>query len=504
MSRRDMVHCPVNVREPEGLTTAEGPNRKLRKEPSIVRVTHTADDPAQQGAVTEGAGRIPAGAVDSVRGSPWTETSSDPQAQRLLERVVESGNMKRAWKQVKRNKGAPGVDGRTIADTETFLKAAWPDIRQALLDGTFQPRPVRRVEIPKPGGGTRKLGVPTVVDRLIQQAICQVLTPLFDPTFSEYSYGFRLTRSAHDAVRQARAYQQVGKQWVVDMDLKQFFDEVNHDILMARVGRKVKDKRLKRLINAYLKSGVLLGAAGHEPTAKGTPQGGPLSPLLSNILLDDLDKELERRGLSFCRYADDCNIYVASRRAAERVMRSITGFLEGVLKLKVNREKSAVARPWKRKFLGFSTQKVFGRIRTSVPDVTLARFRARLKELFHEGRGRNPARFITERVNPVLRGWLQYFSLGTSRSQLTTLDFWIRRRLRCIIWRQWKRPATRLKKLRDLGIRDDRAYIAASRKGPWHCAGTPAVIQALTPEFFDSLGLYGLTEQYEVLRTTST
>ena len=302
----------------------------------------------------------------------------------------------------------------------------------------------------------------------------------------------------------ARHPTQDGKQWVVDMDLKQFFDEVDHDLLMARVGRKVKDKRLKRLINAYLKTGVMLHGSDWEPTAKCTPQGGPLSPMLSNILLDDLDRELERRGHCFCRYADDCNIYVASRRAGERVMRSITKYVEEWLKLKVNRGKSAVARPWKRKFLGFSCQKVFGRIRTSIPDITLKRLRARLKELFREGRGRNPARFITDRLNPVLRGWLQYFSPGTSRRQLITLDFSIRRRLKGIIWRQWKRPATRLKKLRALGLHDDRAYAAFSRRGPWACAGVPALRQALTPEYFGALGLYGMTASFDAMRTTST
>jgi len=442
--------------------------------------------------------------ADSAAGCPWVETHSDPQAQRLLERVVESGNMKRAWLQVKRNGGGPGVDGRTIADTASYLRTEWPRIRQSLLDGTYTPYPVKRVEIPKPGGGMRNLGVPTVVDRLIQQAICQVLTPIFDPSFSEFSYGFRPQRSAHDAVRQAREFQQTGRQWVVDLDLKQFFDEVDHDLLLARVGRKVKDKRLKRLINAYLNSGVVLPSGGHLATDKGTPQGGPLSPLLSNILLDDLDKELERRGHTFCRYADDCNIYVASQRAGERVMQSITEFVEGSLKLKVNRRKSAVARPWTRNFLGFSSQKVFGRIRTSIPDVTLHRFCTKLKALFHIGRGRNMARFIAERITPVVRGWFQYFVLGASRRQLQTLDFWIRRHLRCIIWRQWKRPSTRLRKLRGLGISHDDAYVAYNRRGPWRNAALPQLKQALSPSYFRRLGLFGLVDSFAALRLTST
>lgn len=432
------------------------------------------------------------------------ETNSDPQVQRLLERVVESGNLKRAWRQVKRNGGGKGVDGRSIGTTAEYLRTAWPGIRQALLTETYVPYPVRRVEIPKPNGGTRKLGVPTVVDRLIQQAVCQVLVPIFDPGFSEFSYGFRPNRSAHGAVRQAREFQQAGKQWVVDMDLKQFFDEVDHDILMARVGREVKDKRVKRLINAFLKAGVILPNGTRVHTDKGTPQGGPLSPLLSNILLDDLDKELERRTLSFCRYADDCNIYVASKRAGKRVMQSVTEFVEGRLKLRVNREKSAVARPWQRKFLGFSTQKVFGKIRTSVPDTTVKRFTAKLKALFHSARGRNMGRFIRETLTPTVRGWFQYFVLGASRRQLQTLDYWIRRHLRCIIWRQWKRPSTRLRKLRSLGISQNDAYVAYNRRGPWRNAALPQLTHALSPDYFRKLGLFGLIDGLDGLRPTST
>jgi RNA-directed DNA polymerase len=289
---------------------------------------------------------------------------------------------------------------------------------------------------------------------------------------------------------------------VVDLDLKQFFDEVNHDVLMSRLGRKVKDKRLKRLINAYLESGVLC-SDGMQATEKGTPQGGPLSPLLSNILLDDLDKELERRGHSFCRYADDCNIYVRTRIAGERVMQSVTEYLEGTLKLKVNHEKSAVARPWKRKFLGFSFHKVFGVIRETLPSATVKRFHSKVKKLFHEGLGRNVGRFIKESLNPVLRGWLQYFHPGTSGRMASTLDFWIRRRLRCMIWRQWKRPYTRMKRLISLGIPQDRAAVALNRKGPWWNSGLPVLTQAVTPSFFQSLELYFLSDNLRVLRTTS-
>ena len=434
---------------------------------------------------------------------PWIGNHSDPQQQRLLERVVEYGNMKVAWKQVKKNKGSYGIDGRSIAETERFLKANWLVVRRTILDETFKQYPVKRVEIPKPGGGIRKLGIPTVVDRVVQQAICQVLNPIFDPHFSEFSYGFRSGRSAHDAVRQSREFQRNGKQWVVDMDLKQFFDEVNHDILISRLGRKVKDKRVKRLINAYLKSGVMTVSDGYLTSEKGTPQGGPLSPLLSNILLDDLDKELEKRGHSFCRYADDCNIYVSSRKAGERVMKSVTDYLENSLKLKVNKEKSAVDRPWKRKFLGFSSQKVFGEIRTSVPEEIVKRFRGRMKKLFHEGRGRNVTRFIKERINSVLRGWLRYFSLGLSLKQVRTLDFWIRRRFRCLIWRQWKRPPTRIRKLLSLGIPQEKACYANNRKGPWWNSGIPVVKQALSPEYFKQLELYSMTDNLKKLRITS-
>lgn len=418
---------------------------------------------------------------------------SDPQGDGLLERVVHSENMNAAWKQVERNKGASGADGRDIAEAKEFLRMYWPKLRKQLLNETYKPYPVLRVEIPKPGGGMRKLGIPTVVDRVIQQAITQVLTPIFDPDFSESSFGFRPGRRAHDAVRQALSHQKDGKQWVVDLDLKQFFDEVDHDILMARIGRKVKDKRVKRLINAYLKAGVICPDGVH-PTGKGTPQGGPLSPLLSNILLDDLDKELERRGHSFCRYADDCNIYVRTQRAGERVMDSITRYVEKVLKLKVNQDKSAVARPWKRKFLGFTFIKVYGAMRIHIPESSLEKIRCRVKELLHRGRGRNVIQFIREELNPVLRGWLQYFKPGASKRILRQLDFWIRRRLRCLIWRQWKRPGTRVRKLLSLGCSEEQSRTGWTRRGPWSCAGMPALKQTLDPVYFRKLNLFCLLE----------
>jgi len=401
--------------------------------------------------------------------------------------------MRRAWKQVKRNKGAAGVDGQEIEEAHEFLRENWPRLRKQLLDGTYTPYPVLRVEIPKPGGGMRKLGIPTVTDRVIQQAVTQVLTPIFDPDFSESSFGFRPGRSAHDAVRQALRHQEDGKQWVVDLDLKQFFDEVDHDILMARLGRRVKDKRVKRLINAYLKAGVLVDGTIH-PTEKGTPQGGPLSPFLSNVLLDDLDKELEHRGHSFCRYADDVNIYVCSQKAGERTMRSITRFIEGKLKLKVNRDKSAVARPWKRSFLGFTFRKIWGKMRICIAEKSWKKFRTRVIELLRPGRGKNMRRFIREYLNPVLRGWLQYFRIGATKKDLRSHDFWLRRHLRCLLWRQWKQPATRLKRLLSLGCPKQQALLAYSRRGPWWCAGVPALKQYLDPPYFNQFGLFNLLE----------
>jgi RNA-directed DNA polymerase len=405
-----------------------------------------------------------------------------------MERVVERSNMLVAYRRVKQNKGAPGVDGMSVDQLGSFLRVHWPKIRKRLFQGTYVPMPVRRVQIPKPYGGTRPLGIPTVLDRLIQQALHQVLSPLFDPGFSEHSYGFRPGRSAHQAVLRARDYQQEGKRWVVDLDLAQFFDEVNHDILMARIGRKVKDRRVKALIRGYLRSGVLLGGVV-SVTVKGTPQGGPLSPLLSNIVLDDLDKELERRGHKFCRYADDCNIYVASCRSGERVMGSIARFVEQRLKLRVNRGKSAVARPWHRKFLGYSfSWHIKTRIR--VAKQSIDRLRGNLKALFRKGRGRNMARFIQEDLNPLLRGWSNYFQLTEFLGFAEELDQWVRRRLRCMLWRQWKRPWKRFKMLRKQGLSEERAALSAfNQRGPWFNAGASHMNQAFPKRYFNQFGL---------------
>jgi RNA-directed DNA polymerase len=426
---------------------------------------------------------------------------SDPQNQQLLEQVVDAENMRRAWKQVARNRGAAGVDGRSIKETYLFLRDHWPEIYLSILEGSYRPMPVLRVKIPKPGGGERNLGIPTVVDRLIQQAISQVISPYFEPEFSENSYGFRPGRSARQAIEKVKSYQLEGKRWVVDMDLKQFFDEVNHDILMSRLGRKIRDKRLKRLINAILKAGV---KEGEEtlPTPKGTPQGGPLSPLLSNILLDDLDKELERRGHSFARYADDCNIYVKSRQAGKRVLQSITQYVEGKLKLKVNQTKSAVDRPWKRTFLGFSFTAHTGKnLKIRVPAKTIKGIKGNLKQLFRQGRGRNLKNFTQGDLNPKLSGWLNYFSLAEVRSYAEELDGWIRHHLRCLIWKQWKRVYTRYKGLRRRGLGEKRAWRSVlNGRGPWWNSGASHMNDAFKKSYFDGLGLYSLVDELQKKR----
>jgi RNA-directed DNA polymerase len=354
------------------------------------------------------------------------------------------------------------------------------------------------VEIPKPGGkGVRKLGIPTVTDRLIQQALLQVLDPIFDPGFSGSSYGFRRGRSAHQAVLKAREYVASGKRWVVDLDLEKFFDRVNHDILMSRVARKVTDKKVLRLIRRYLQAGVLDGGLV-EPTREGTPQGGPLSPLLSNILLDDLDKELECRGHAFCRYADDCNIYVQSERSGQRVMESVSLFLDKRLRLKINRDKSAVDRPWKRKFLGYSmTAEAEPRLR--VAPESEARLRTALKELFRRGRGRNIGKVIEE-MRRLLVGWMNYFRLAEVRIVFERLDEWIRRRLRCILWRQWKRVETRAKRLIARGLSKDQAWVSATNgHGPWWNAGAGHMHLAFPKNYFDRLGLVSLLDRHLAL-----
>jgi RNA-directed DNA polymerase len=432
-----------------------------------------------------------------------TEEHSIREAQCLVERMVERDNMVKALNRVKRNKGSSGIDKMTVDELLGYLQRNWHVIKEQLLNGTYRPKPVRRVEIPKANGGTRLLGVPTVLDRLIQQAMHQVLSPLFDPEFSENSYGFRPGRNAHQAVLQAKSYQRSGRRWVVDMDLAQFFDEVNHDILVSRVARKVKDRRMISLIRAYLTAGVMVGGITSQ-TPKGTPQGGPLSPLLSNIMLDDLDKELERRGHSFCRYADDSNIYVASKRAGERVLISITQFVETRLKLKVNQEKSAVARPWDRKFLGYSFT-AHKQCKVRVAAKSVQRFREHLKALFRMGKGRNLKRFIQKDLNPVIRGWINYFRLTETKGFAEELDQWIRRRLRLLLWRQWKRPWARFKNLMKFGIAEERAARSAfNGRGPWFNSGASHMNEALPKKFFDKMGLISAREKVRGFRTALT
>jgi len=410
-----------------------------------------------------------------------------------MELVVEADNMQRARQRVCANKGAPGIDGRTTASLKQLSPEHRHLIQRKLLDGTYEPDAVRRIEIPKPPGGTRPLGIPTVMDRLIQQAICQILSPLFEPEFSDHSYGFRPGRSAQQAVKAAQRYQQAGRRIVVDMDLKSFFDEVNHDILMGLLRRRISDTRLLRLIRRYLTSGIMIGGVCTIPV-KGTPQGGPLSPLLSNIILHELDQELEKRGHAFCRYADDCNIYVHTRRSGERVLASIAYFVENRLKLKINWAKSTVASPAARKFLGFSFWG--GRIR--VAPASRRRLKEKIKRLCRLGRGQNLARFIREKLNPLLRGWFNYFRTADQMTSFCRdMDEWIRHRLRLILWRQWKRTWTRRCRLIALGLPEERAVRSAfNQRGPWYNSGASHMNEALPLRHFAELDLFSLLDHW--------
>lgn len=425
---------------------------------------------------------------------PLGKDNSTPEDVQLIERMVERKNMRKAYSQVMRNKGAAGIDKMTVEALMPYLKEKWLDIREQLVKGEYNPKPVRRVEMPKPDGGMRQLGIPTVMDRLIQQAIYQILSPIFEPTFSESSYGFRPGRSAHQAILKAKEYQTAGQKWAVDMDLAKFFDEVNHDKLMSKIAKRVKDRRVLLLIRRYLQAGVMSNGMV-KASNKGTPQGGPLSPLLSNIVLDDLDRELERRGHAFCRYADDCNVYVKSKRAGQRVLKSIAKFVEKKLKLRVNRDKSAVARPHRRKFLGYSFT-WHKRPRIRVPKESVKRLRAYLKTIFRRGTGRNLRKFISEDLNPVYRGWINYFRLAEVKTFAEDIDKWIRRRLRLILWKHWKRPWTRRKRLIQAGLSEERAVTSAfNRRGSWWNSGASHMNAAFRKKFFDSLGLVSMLDE---------
>ena len=411
-----------------------------------------------------------------------------------MEEVLSRGNMLAAYHRVVTNKGAPGVDGVTVDDLAPLLRRRWEAIREELFSGTYVPSAVRKVEIPKPGGkGVRMLGIPTTLDRLIQQALLQVMQPMFDPTFSEHSFGFRPGRSAHQALDRAKEHIAAGHRWVVDMDLEKFFDRVNHDVLMSRLARRIEDKRILRLIRRYLQAGMMAGGIV-SPRSEGTPQGGPLSPLLSNVLLDELDKELEQRGHRFVRYADDCNIYVRSLRAGERVLDSTERFLKKRLRLTVNREKSAVDRPWKRKFLGYTFTMHF-QPKFKVAPESVKRFKGRLREMFRRGRGRSLRRVIGD-LRPVLIGWVSYYRKSEVRNVFEQLDQWIRRKLRVILWRQWKRNWTRAKELIRRGLSREQAWTSATNgRGPWWNAGASHMNRAVPTRYLSQLGLVSLIQK---------
>lgn len=405
-----------------------------------------------------------------------------------IENIVSNYNIQEAISAVTHNKGAPGVDGVTTEEIKKVMQEKWPKIKQEILEGKYRPNPVRRVEIPKPdGNGIRQLGIPTVMDRIIQQAIYQELVYAFEPTFSEYSYGFRLGRRAQQAILQAQKYIQEGCEWVVDIDLEKFFDKVNHDILMAKVARQVKDKKILLLIRRYLQAGVMENGL-IKSTDEGTPQGGPLSPLLSNIMLNDFDKELERRGLRFARYADDCNIYVKSEKAGKRVMESATKFLTTRLKLKVNQQKSAVAHPWERKFLGFTFIKgKEGKI--AVHESRVKRLKDKIRGLTKKMRSGKVKDNIKKLIMPIIRGWTNYFSIADERGIFERIDGWIRRKIRGYLWKQWKTPRTRCKQMIALGLsRQTAEKWAYSSKGPWRSARGYGMQKALSNKVIESMG----------------
>jgi RNA-directed DNA polymerase len=421
------------------------------------------------------------------------DTESPANTSRLMEEVCEQDNLKEALRQVKANKGSAGIDRMTVGQPPDYLKQHWPAIREQLLNGTYEPQPVRRVEIPKPDGGVRKLGIPSVLDRFIQQAVMQVLQRRWDRTFSQHSYGFRPGRSAHQAVAQAQQYVAEGYGWCIDFDLEKFFDRVNHDKLISQIAKRVEDKRLLKLIRAFLNAGVMENGLV-SPSVEGTPQGGPLSPLLSNLVLDELDRELERRGHRFVRYADDCNIYVRSERAGQRVMESVTRFITQKLKLKVNEAKSAVARPAERKFLGFSFTDG-SEVKRVIAPKALERFKKRIREITCRAKSVSLEATMAELV-PYLRGWRGYFGFCETPEVLIGLIRWVRLRLRAALWRQWKTPRRRRAALLELGVRPRMASnTAGSGLGPWYLARAKALSVGLSNAYFQSLGLPSFVDE---------
>jgi group II intron reverse transcriptase/maturase len=454
-----------------------------------------AEDPRQVDTRAEALARNADGAALGAETDVTTRLRTKAGLKResgLMDTVCERGNLMLAYQRVVGNKGAAGVDGIGVAAFKDHLKQHWPTIKAKLLVGSYMPSAVRRVDMQKPQGGVRTLGIPTLTDRLIQQALHQVLSPIFEADFSESSYGFRPGRNAHQALKAAKQYVAEGRRFVVDMDVEKFFDRVNHDLLMEKLSKKIGDGRVLCIIRRYLEAGMMAEGIV-SPRTEGTPQGGPLSPLLSNVLLTDLDRELERRGHAFCRYADDCNIYVRSQQAGERVMASITRFLADTLKLTVNRAKSAVARPWVRKFLGYSlTWHQAPKLR--IAPTSLKRLEDKVRDVLKGARGRSLRAVITE-LNPILRGWMAYFRLSETKTAVEELDGWVRHKLRCILWRQWKRPYTRAQNLMKAGLTEERAFRSAfNQRGPWWNSGASHMNQAFPKSFFDRLGLVSLLD----------
>jgi len=430
--------------------------------------------------------------VEENKGTTDNSTGED-----LLERILSRDNLNSAYKKVKRNKGSHGVDGMTVKELLSYLTIHGEALKESILGGTYKPQPVRRVEIPKPDGGVRLLGVPTVVDRVIQQAVAQVLTPLYEKKFSNSSYGFRPNRNAHQAIEQSRTYINEGYTWTVDIDLEKYFDTVNQDKLMRLISQDVKDGRVISLIRKFLVSGVMVNGVVME-TEEGFAQGGNISPLLSNIMLHELDCELEKRGLRFCRYADDCNIYVKSKRAAERVMQSITRFIEEDLKLKVNQTKSTVDRPWKLKFLGFSFYYHFklGEYRVRVHEKSIKRFKAKLKELTGRSNGMSMDKRL-QKLKQAIQGWVNYFQIADMKTLTKNLDEWLRRRVRMVIWKTWKRIRTRFTNLQRLGLDKSKAWeYANTRKGYWRTSGSPILHRTLTNKILEKRGLVNISALY--------